>query len=396
MVRLEPFTGAMVDPSHAAAVVAPPYDRLSADDRRAIAAAQPDSFLAALPAADTDVDELRANRAALQRLERQGRFQPLPGPCLAVLSLEHDGVAASAVVGDVEVAAFESGAIRSHEQVRPARVEQLTRYLDVVGIASSPVALVHRDDADVAAATAAVMQRAVADLDVTLHDGTTLQVWLVTDPGEQDELRRAFTAVEGLTIADGHHRAAAGAAFAAASGPGRAIPRILVAAFPAAQLSVAAFDRLVSGLGPDAVERCTAVLARAGLEPVAIGPPTATPPVHAVHLGIGDGWWSVDLAPAMGPDPLGRLDAAIVERVLLEPLARQGPSVVVEPVAGDRLPPGATPRTPGPGSVLVRLHPPDVDAIIAIAMAGATMPAKSTYLGPKLRSGVFLIPRRRG
>jgi uncharacterized protein (DUF1015 family) len=394
MVRLETFTGALVEQTHAADVIAPPYDRLTPIQRRAIAAAQPDSFLAVLPAADTDIDELQANRAALDRLRRGGRFRPLTGPCLAVLSLEHDGGTAVAVVGDVEVADFESGAIRSHEQVRPARVEQLTRYLDVVGIASSPVALVHRDDPDVAAAVATVVRRAAPDLHVALPDATILRVWLVADPVGQQDLRDAFASVAGLTIADGHHRAAAGAAFAAASGPGRAVDRILVAAFPASQLSVAAFDRRISGLGADAMDRITALLRSAGLEPIAIEPPTGTPPPHVAHLGLESAWWSIALAPALGAGPLGRLDAAVVERVLLEPLAHQVPTVTVEPVAAEQDHDGRASDPPGPGRALVRLHPPDVDAIIAVARAGAIMPAKSTYLGPKLRSGVFLVPRR--
>ena len=393
---MEPFTGAIVRPSHAAAVVAPPYDQLQADERRAIAADQPDSFLTVLPAAQPDATELRANRVALERLERRGRFEPLPGPCLAVLSLELDGVTAVAIVGDVEVAAFESGAIRSHERVRPARVEQLAHYLDVVGIASSPVALVHRDHPGIAAATDAVMRRATADLDVELRDGTTLRVWLVSDPDGQDALRRAFASVEGLTIADGHHRAAAGAAFAAGAGPGRAIDRVLVAAFPASQLSVTAFDRRIRGLGAGAAERITGVLASAGLEPVAIDQPTTRPPPHVIQLGVEQRWWAVSLQPALGPDPLGRLDAAIVERVLLEPLLRALPSLAIEPVAAkpSERDEGAIP--PAPGCALVRLHPPDVDTIIGIAAAGEIMPAKSTYLAPKLRSGVFLVPRRRG
>jgi uncharacterized protein (DUF1015 family) len=400
MVHLDPFDGEMVDPGHAAAVIAPPYDRLSADERRAIAATRPDSFLTVLPTGTTDDDDgddgLRANRAALQALRRRGRFAPLPGPCLAVLALGDDAQTAVAIVGDVEVAAFESGAIRSHEQVRPARVEQLARYLEVVGTASSPVALVHRDDPHIDAVTAAVMRRADPDLDVVLDDGVRLRVWLVVAAAHQDELRETFAGAQGLTIADGHHRAAAGAAFAAAHGPGRVVERILVAAFPASRLTVSAFDRRISGLGPDAGTRILTILGTAGIEPTPIEPPTSRPPRHVAHLGVEQRWWAVPLDDVLRTDPLGQIDAAVIERVLLEPLTKRVASVVVEPVPAAPTGTGHPPPDPGPGTALVRLHPPDVDALITVAAAGATLPAKSTYLGPKLRSGVFLVPRRRG
>lgn len=397
MVRLEPFDGAIVDPRHAAAVIAPPYDRLDADERRAAAAARPDSFLRVLPAGtagDADGAELRANRTALDELRRGGRFTPLPGPCLAVLRLDHAGSRTVGVVGDIAVAAFASGAIRTHEQVRPARVEQLVRYLEVVGTASSPIALVHRDDTDTAAASAAVMRRADPDLDVTLDGDVRLRVWLVDDEVAQDELRRAFAEVAGLTIADGHHRVAAAAAFAAAHGPGRAADRLLVAAFPASGLTVGAFDRRI--VGAEATTHVLPVLAAAGITPTPIAPPTTRPSRHVAQLGMDRRWWSVPLHDVLTGGPLGNIDAAVVERILLTPLAARVPAVVVEPVPAAAAGPGEVPPTPDPGTALVRLHPPDVDTLIGAAMAGATLPAKSTYLGPKLRSGVFLVPRRPG
>ena len=88
------------------------------------------------------------------------------------------------------------------------------------------------------------------------------------------------------------------------------------------------------------------------------------------------------------------MDAA--GRVLLEPLAgvvdaRTDPRLDFVPGDGDlsRLGALATERA----GLAVALHPPTVAQLVAEADAGRTMPPKSTWFEPKLRSGVFVVRR---
>jgi uncharacterized protein (DUF1015 family) len=43
----------------------------------------------------------------------------------------------------------------------------------------------------------------------------------------------------------------------------------------------------------------------------------------------------------------------------------------------------------------VTLHPPSVDEVLAVADAGRDLPPKTTYIAPKLRSGLLITPRPR-
>jgi uncharacterized protein (DUF1015 family) len=221
-----PFTGHLVAPARAHAVVAPPYDALTPEQRAAMAAADPQSFLNALPAAgpdaDTDLEStLEACRRNVRHLVDTERFTPLGMPVMAVVALGSGERRTVAVVGDLDVDAFDLEAtgepdmVRPHERVDPVRVEQLTRYLEVVGVASSPVAVTHRPSAAVTAATRPVLERPPR-LGFQGDDGVDIAVWVVDDAGEQAELAEAVARVGTMYIADGHHRAAAVAAYRAA------------------------------------------------------------------------------------------------------------------------------------------------------------------------------------
>jgi uncharacterized protein (DUF1015 family) len=390
-MELTPVTGHVVAAEHASAVIAPPYDALTQAEREAIVAEEPDRFLQVLPSGAADADGLLANRAALERLLATGRFVPLPGPSLAVLGLRTGDRTTIAVLGDLPASAYARAVVRPHEQVRPERVTDLVRHLEVVGIASSPVCVVHAPNEEVTAATAAVRARP-ADLATELPDTTELTLWLITDAAEQRRLARAVADAGPLTVADGHHRAAAAADHGGPQG------RVLTAAVPADHLEVLAFHRRLDGLGPVTVDQVLEALASRGLAAEPVAGTGGEPGPGVAHLAVADRWLRVPLPEPAGhddpavSDPVAHLDVSRAEHHLLPALV----GLAADPDGVEVVP---VPAPAGPcalhraGSVGLALHAPAIDELLAVAAAGATMPRKSTYLVPKLRSGVLVVPR---
>jgi uncharacterized protein (DUF1015 family) len=386
VTSLAPLHGAVVDPAAADAVVAPPFDSLTDDGRRRLAR-QPDSFLGALPpplAVGAELDEaLRHATGRVEHLIAGRRFRPVDGPFLGALQLTSDGHTATAVVGDLPAAGFTDGRVLPHEHIRPARAGALARYLEVVGVASSPVAVTHRPDATVTAVTAAVTA-APPDIEVAAVDGVTLRWWTVTDTELLRGLVDAVDDIGQVYVADGHHRAAAVAA-AELDADDR---RVLSAVLPADHLEVAAFHRRVDGLADprDALER---VLARGGLVADPLPGPSQPDRPGVVHLVTGDRWVRVDLGARRRDGVLGHLDVDLVEHELLRPLRDVAPDATIDPVAG---PLGLGALT-GPDAIGVALYPPTLEDVLRVADAGAVVPPKTTYVTPKLRSGLLLVPR---
>jgi uncharacterized protein (DUF1015 family) len=392
-----PFEGRVVADEGASGVVAPPYDALTPGQRRALAAADPNSFLNVLPpegpeaAADLE-HTLAACRRSLERMIDDGLYVPLPGPVLAVVALGTEPHRSVGIVGDLPVEAFSDGTVRPHERIRDDRVAQLRRYLEVVGMASSPVAVTHRPHPAVTAATAPILERdaAVAYRD---DDGIDVALWLVTGPDEQAQLADALQAAGSLYVADGHHRAAAVLAFADAKGATSATPagRVLTAAIPCDQLQVLPFHRLVHDVAHLDLEEVEGRLRAAGMAPRRLDGPTAPTEPGTVVITVDDTWLALDLRDRVVDDPIEGLDVRLVERELL-PRFLDGAAAGdrrIETVAG----PAGLEALARPDAVGVALAAPGVEAILQVSDLGETMPPKTTYVTPKLRSGLLIAPR---
>ena len=400
MVTLAPLTGHHVADDHAASVVTPPYDALTPSQREALAAADPDSFLNVLPSGGSDTSGLDsalvACRDALQRLLAEGRFVALPDDVLAVVAAGDGARRAVGIVGDVAVAAFADGRILPHERVQASRVAALTRYLDVVGVSSSPVCVTHQPDPEVTAAVVPIIERPP---DVAFHDedGSDVALWVVTDATTRHQLADAVAQVDRLYIADGHHRAAAIARHADhlarvdRGGGTRPPSRVLTAVVPADQLRILPFHRLVALPDLD-VATLSGRLAERGLRATSIAGPSEPTEPGTFHIALDGEWLRVDARERRRSGPVESLDIRLVGRELLAPLLatddvdHDGRAIPVPPTVGL----SALVR---PGHLGVALHPPSIHDLIEVAEGGASMPSKTTYVAPKLRSGLLLTHR---
>lgn len=373
MRQLEPITGHVVADEHAARVVPTaaegPAGRVDDDG-------DPDSFAEVLPPLDgRDELALQRARSRLHHLLATGRFVPLEQPALVVIEVEEGGHRTRSLVGDLDVAAFDDGTVLSHEHVSPDRVDTLRRHLDAVEAVSTPVSLAHAGDG----ALAGLLDEVGAEpARVRLASGTgSLAVWVVDEQDRCERLARAAAATSGWLLADGHHRAAAA----------RPTGRVLVALTPQEQLAVRPFHRRLSTSRPG---RAGEVLEAAGLEVTALPGPAAPRGPGEVTVAGGGRWWRVPLRPADPHAPAGAdLDVVRAERQVLAPLATaSGQRRGAVPVA-PRDDPG---RLLEEGAVTVLLHPPTLDEVRRAASHGA-LPEKSTYVVPKQRPGVLVVPR---
>jgi uncharacterized protein (DUF1015 family) len=250
----------------------------------------------------------------------------------------------------------------------------LRSHLDRVGATSSPIATTWRAGSSVDDVLAAI----TADEPLLAFEspgGLAQQVWAVTDAAAQGRLAGAIAAPV-LYIVDGHHRAAAARAFLTGHAPRSDADRhLLVAAFPDHHLRVAAFHRLV------ATAADPASLAGAVAE--------AEPAVRRGSSAVTDAslrWWRIELPggpPALDVERLHR-------HVLAEQLGLADDDPRISYVPGDRALRDLQERVVDERAVGFALAPVSVAEVLDRADSGHTMPAKTTYFHPKVRSGVFL------
>jgi uncharacterized protein (DUF1015 family) len=313
--------------------------------------------------------------------------------CFYVYEQHARGGVSRGIIAGVSIAAYRDGRIKVHEQTLTARENLFAEYLAHTGINAEPVLLCTPRGTE----WQQLLQPIAAlrpDQDFTTTDRVRHRMWAVSDPLVRKHLQQAFAQVPALYIADGHHRMASSARLADRTGASDVDPQAwcLALIVPEPDLHIYNFDRLVVDVDSATQRRVLEALRTgSGLEPCT-GPRSAP---GSVGLRCGEGWFRFNLAPPTGTDPVAQLDADRLSAQVLGPLLgitdlRSDPRI--------RFIPGAEGTAPlenacnAPGRMGFHLHPVTFASLQAVADTGGTMPPKSTYIEPKLRSGLVIYP----
>ena len=411
MAVVRPFRALRPEPRAAAAVAAVPYDVVSTEEARALAADAPLSFLhVTRPEIDLapgiDLHDPVVYQTALANLARVRRAAPLvveTAPALYVYRLRDGEHVQTGLAGCYSLDEYGRGAIKKHERTRPDKEDDRTRHMVAVEAQTGVVFLTYRQT-PVVDATVEGVCRNQSLFDFEAPDGVHHTVWRAT-PEQTTGLVGGFAAVPALYIADGHHRAASAArarqALEGSTGGnvGQGERDVFLAvAFPDSQTRILPYNRALSNLaGATPEEFLRAVSSRLPVETTS----QTTPDKGAAAMYVDGRWHRVGLGLALandepgtgGRDPVASLDASMLQNRLLGPVLevadiRTDPRVrFVGGVRGtaelERL------VDSGQAAVAFSLAAVTVPELLAIADAGAIMPPKSTWFEPKLRDGLL-------
>jgi uncharacterized protein (DUF1015 family) len=408
MAVVRPFRALRPEPHVAAAVASVPYDVVSTDEARALAAGEPLSFLhVTRPEIDlapsVDVYDARVYETARANLTRLRETAPLvveERPALYVYQLQDGDHAQVGVAGCFSLDEYDAGTIKKHERTRPDKEDDRTRHMVTIEAQTGVVFLTYRQTTDIDRAVGQVCD-GEALFDFVAPDGIRHTVWRAT-AGQAAALVEGFGPVPALYIADGHHRAASAARARRTLAPGAASPGeqerdyFLAVAFPDHQTRILPYNRTVSDLAgatPEAfLER---VSARLAVEPTSV----ITPVKGDAAMYLDGRWYRLALAdgaPAAGTDPVGRLDVSVLQDQVLGPVLevkdiRTDPRVrFVGGIRGTRELEQLVDS--GVAAVAFSMAAVSVSELLAIADAGAIMAPKSTWFEPKLRDGLLTHP----
>ncbi|NIR32600.1 MAG: DUF1015 domain-containing protein, partial [Gammaproteobacteria bacterium] len=262
MPLIRPFPGLRPAAGRGGEVLAPPYDVLDTEEAREQARGRPWSFLhISKPEIDfppgTDPHDPAVYRKAAANLEAMieaGVLAQDPGPRYYVYRLEIEGHRQTGLVAAAAADAYESNRIRKHEHTRPDKEDDRVRQIEALGVQTGPALLAYRarDEVDALIGEGA---RGEPVIDETDAGGVRHRLWAVEDPALLERLTGAFEALDGLYIADGHHRSAAAARLAArrrARNPrhtgAEAYNYFLAVIFPHAQMRILDYNRVVRDL----------------------------------------------------------------------------------------------------------------------------------------------------
>ena len=392
------------------ALLAPPYDVISREDRVRYAARDPHNIVhLILPEAPPGGGDRYANAATLLAEWRAaGVLRPDPGDSVYVVAQDYalgsgERRTRVGIFAAVRAEPFASRRVRPHEQTHSApKADRLALLRQTRANLESIFLLA--PDADRALARALAKVASGVPVARAELDGVVLRQWVVSG-GPAAELARLAGRAQ-LYIADGHHRYETAVAYAEEHPEAdRVLSFIVSAADPG--LTILPTHRIIFGQGGDPAKLVAAWrewfevgrvapcmdrverLAELGRERTACI--VAFPGEYDVTLVLKPGA-SLERVRGLGQTPAVRsLDVARVEALVVQHIFgavaatpslayTPDPRVAFEAVWGGR------------AAAAVLLNPTKVEQVFAVADAGDVMPPKSTYFVPKVPSG--LVVRR--
>ena len=390
-MRIHSFSAIRPPATRAAEVASQPYDVLDTARALELVADNPASFLRVvrpevdLPAGtdlydDTVYEKARENFLAFQR---DGLLVQDKTPGLYAYRLTMGEHSQTGLVTTCHIDDYEQNVIRKHEFTLKKKEDDRTRHVATLEANAGPVFLTYRDQPDVDRMMREV-EAGEPDYDFTAADGVRHAAWRI---GNTEPWVDAFAAIPTCYVADGHHRTASAARVGRERREANPHHRgdeaynwFLTVLFPATQLQVLAYNRVVKDLnGLDAAAFLDAVRKEFDVAEDA-APIPASP--HTISMYLSGTWYGLTWQQQPDPDPVTSLDVSVLQRRVLDPLLgiddpKTNPRIGF--VGGIHGAEGLQNQVDaGDATVAFSLYPTRVDELMAIADADLIMPPKST------------------
>lgn len=337
------------------------------------------------------------SRENLQKFIDAGVFFSENEPALYVYRLKDEDHVQTGVVACCSLDEYESGLIKRHEKTRPDKVKDRTDHLLAVRAQTGLILLAFRGtDAIRALLFEAVQREPLYDFRCVGNVEHTF--WRIDDT---DKWVKEFQAVPSLYIADGHHRVEsadrARRELMAADGSNDGSEEynyVLAGVFPAEELRILAYNRLVTGLNGLPEEEFLSRISENFVISEADGGICEQP--GEIRMYFRAKWLKLLFAidHIQAPNPVDALDVTILHNYILQPILGISDERTDERISfvggKDSVEKLSNRVDEGRAKVAFSLFPTSMNDLLVVSDMDEIMPPKSTWFDPKLKDGILI------
>ena len=302
------------------------------------------------------------------------------------------------VIAGASVEEYDQDLIKKHEATLTSREAMFTEYLDVVGYNAEPVLLSYPHSDKVSE----ILQKIVVErpeYEFSTTDRIKHELWVLND-SLASKLQDSFLDIPCLYIADGHHRSASSALLSRKRTNGESLNKgnqdfFLAYFIDERDLNILEFNRLVKGLnGLSKIEFLDKVSEFCSIQKIK----KATKPskTHEMTVCIEGDWYLFEFDQKIIDEqhPIKSLDPEILTQFILDPILG-----IQDLKTDNRIEfiSGAEPIQKIEDQILKSkfnigfvLYPVSMEQVKHVADNNMIMPPKSTWVEPKMRSGLTI------
>jgi uncharacterized protein (DUF1015 family) len=319
-------------------------------------------------------------------------------PRLYIYRQTHNHHAFTGVIAGASINEYQNDLIKKHEATLTSREAMFTRYLDIVGYNAEPVLLSYTGNQ--------LIEELLNDYisvrpeyEFTTTDRIKHELWVLSE-NDTLILKNAFEEVDAIYIADGHHRSASSARlFQERMNTTNSI-NVNISSFLAffveeTRLKILEFNRLVKTLnGYSSDSFLFALKALGNVEEISVSEKPQKE--HQIHIYLNNKWYELTFDSYLIDEehPVKSLDSDLLTELILKPLLGiedLKTSDKIEFIPGNETLQSMEEKiNSGKFEIGFVLFPATIEQVKRVADNQMNMPPKSTWVEPKLRSGLTI------
>ncbi|MDI6401389.1 DUF1015 family protein [Balneolaceae bacterium ANBcel3] len=397
MITIKPFRAWRPLPENVEKIACVPYDVIDTGEARKLAENRPDSFLHVIRP-EIDLPEgidiysdivYQTGLKNLKKLQETGKLIQDKKPTLYLYQQQMGTHTQTGLFTCVSVKDYDEDKILKHELTRPDKEDDRTKHILTQKAHAEPVMLTYRGTSALDKLTNRVLCSSQPVYAFTASDQVIHRVWQIRDT---EAFLEAFSEVDRLYVADGHHRCKSASRVAEELRTGdygddefEFFPAVL---FPMDQLRILAYNRVVKKAPDNIIELLSNEFE---IKKNASSVPEKSGSVRIYHKGT---WYGLRFPDVEQKDAVSSLDVSLLHSYILKPYLgienqRTDPNLVF--VGGIRGTKELERRVnSGLAELAISMYPTRIQQLTDVSDAGMLMPPKSTWFEPKLRSGLLV------
>jgi uncharacterized protein (DUF1015 family) len=402
MAKIKPFKALRPHNEYAAQVASKPYDVLNSEEAKKEVG---DNLLSFLHVTKSEIDlplgidihseqVYQKAKENLQKLiDKKILFQD-ERPYYYIYELAWKGRTQTGLVCVSSIEDYFNDVIKKHEFTRPEKEKDRIDHMLTIRAQTGNVFLACKDLKELNDVFGKWKDQNPAEYSFTANDGVTHTIWVVNSIATIDIITNLFKEKIPFTyIADGHHRAASAAKVSQQLADSEDAKYFLTTIFPANQLAILDYNRVVKDLNGLSEEAFLQMLNENFTVEKSVNA-VSPKQLHQFGMYLNNQWYTLTSKEnSYRNDPIGILDVTILqENVLDKILGIKDPrtDTRIDFVGGIRGLGELEKRVhSGEMKVAFSLRPVSMQQLFDIADSGNVMPPKSTWFEPKLRDGLL-------
>lgn len=343
----------------------------------------------------TGKDKFKMVRSVFEEFSKQRIFTEEKENAFYIYQQQTPTHVFTGIIGAVSTDDYDNGKVKKHEHTITKRENLFAEYLMETGFNAEPVLLMHKPLHNLGDVKNKYMNTR-AEYEFTSTDKILHLLWPVTDEADIDTISKSFENVDDLYIADGHHRCASSSRLSELLPDNPESKQFMAFLIPETNIKISEFNRLVKTVNGYSKKEFLDLLENDFVLNYIPGKSFNPSSLHEIGLYINNDWYSLFPKPGTynPEDPVDQLDCHIVSKNILDKILhikdeRQDPNVDFIPgVHGSKEVMNKVDS--GEFELAFTFYPVSIEQLKGVADASRYMPPKSTYIEPKLRSGLTI------